>query len=98
MTHRGRPVDLTKIKRVGLLTIEGEHDDISGVGPAGAACTLTRTSGVAPGRGDRSLFRLPLQVGQGGQDALTDSELGDGALPGVCVLRVVAVLAHCPPA
>src|SRR5205809_1798597 len=24
MTHRGKPVDLTKIKRVGLLTIEGE--------------------------------------------------------------------------
>src|SRR3984957_16733161 len=37
MTHRGRPVDLTKIKRVALLTIEGEHDDISGVGPTEAA-------------------------------------------------------------
>jgi poly(3-hydroxybutyrate) depolymerase len=37
MTHRGRPVDLTKIKRVALLTIEGEHDDISGVGQTEAA-------------------------------------------------------------
>jgi poly(3-hydroxybutyrate) depolymerase len=37
MTHRGRPVDLAKIKRVALLTIEGEHDDISGVGQTEAA-------------------------------------------------------------
>jgi poly(3-hydroxybutyrate) depolymerase len=40
MTHRGRPVDLTKIKRVALLTIEGEHDDISGVGQTEAAHDL----------------------------------------------------------
>jgi poly(3-hydroxybutyrate) depolymerase len=40
MTHRGRPVDLTKIKRVALLTIEGEHDDISGVGQTEAAHRL----------------------------------------------------------
>jgi poly(3-hydroxybutyrate) depolymerase len=40
MTHRGRPVDLTKIKRVGLLTVEGEHDDISGVGQTEAALAL----------------------------------------------------------
>jgi len=37
MTHRGRPVDLAEIKRVALLTIEGEHDDISGVGQTEAA-------------------------------------------------------------
>jgi poly(3-hydroxybutyrate) depolymerase len=40
MTHRGKPVDLTKIKRVGLLTIEGEHDDISGVGQTEATHKL----------------------------------------------------------
>jgi poly(3-hydroxybutyrate) depolymerase len=40
MTHRGRPVDLTAIKRVGLLTVEGEHDDISGVGQTEAAHRL----------------------------------------------------------
>jgi poly(3-hydroxybutyrate) depolymerase len=40
MTHRGKPVDLTKIRRVGLLTIEGEHDDISGVGQTEAAHRL----------------------------------------------------------
>ncbi|MCW4115115.1 polyhydroxyalkanoate depolymerase [Aurantimonas sp. MSK8Z-1] len=37
MTHRGKPVDLTAIKRVALLTIEGENDDISGVGQTEAA-------------------------------------------------------------
>lgn len=37
MTHSGRPVDLSKIRRVALMTIEGEHDDISGVGQTEAA-------------------------------------------------------------
>jgi len=37
MTHRGRRVDPARIKRVALLTIEGEHDDISGVGQTEAA-------------------------------------------------------------
>ena len=40
MTHRGKPVDLTAIKRVALLTIEGEKDDISGVGQTEAAHAL----------------------------------------------------------
>ncbi|MGH6673948.1 MAG: polyhydroxyalkanoate depolymerase [Xanthobacteraceae bacterium] len=40
MTHRGRPIDPAKIKRVGLLTVEGEHDDISGVGQTEAAHRL----------------------------------------------------------
>ena len=40
MTHRGRPVDPGRIKRVALLTIEGEHDDISGVGQTEAAHRL----------------------------------------------------------
>jgi poly(3-hydroxybutyrate) depolymerase len=40
MTHRGKPVDLTKIRRVALLTVEGEHDDISGVGQTKAAHKL----------------------------------------------------------
>ncbi|MGH6664637.1 MAG: polyhydroxyalkanoate depolymerase, partial [Pseudolabrys sp.] len=37
MTHRGRRIDPSLIKRVALLTIEGEHDDISGVGQTEAA-------------------------------------------------------------
>jgi poly(3-hydroxybutyrate) depolymerase len=40
MTHRGRAVDPAAIRRVALLTIEGEHDDISGVGQTEAAHRL----------------------------------------------------------
>ena len=40
MTHRGRPVDPSRIKRVALMTVEGEHDDISGVGQTAAAHKL----------------------------------------------------------
>ena len=40
MTHRGRPVDPGKIRNCALLTIEGEHDDISGVGQTEAAHRL----------------------------------------------------------
>ena len=37
MTHRGKPVDLTKIERISLMTVEGEKDDISGIGQTEAA-------------------------------------------------------------
>jgi poly(3-hydroxybutyrate) depolymerase len=40
MTHRGAPVDPARIHRVALLTIEGEHDDISGRGQTEAAHRL----------------------------------------------------------
>ena len=40
MTHRGRRVDPAEIKRVALFTIEGEHDDISGIGQTEAAHRL----------------------------------------------------------
>jgi poly(3-hydroxybutyrate) depolymerase len=40
MTHRGRHVDPAAIRRVALLTIEGEHDDISGIGQTEAAHRL----------------------------------------------------------
>src|SRR5271165_5078279 len=40
MTHRGQPVDLTAIRNCGLLTVEGEKDDISGVGQTYAANEL----------------------------------------------------------
>jgi poly(3-hydroxybutyrate) depolymerase len=48
MTHRGRPIELGRIKRVALLTVEGEHDDISGVGQTEAAQGLC--SGIPPDR------------------------------------------------
>ncbi len=40
MTHRGVRVDPAQIRRVALLTVEGENDDISGVGQTEAAHRL----------------------------------------------------------
>ncbi len=40
MRHRGRPVDLSAIRRVALMTIEGEKDDITGIGQCRAAQDL----------------------------------------------------------
>ena len=40
MTHRGRPIDPAHIKRVALMTVEGEHDDISALGQTEAAHRL----------------------------------------------------------
>lgn len=40
MAHDGQPVDLSAIRRVALMTVEGERDDICGVGQTGAAHDL----------------------------------------------------------
>ncbi|KRE21354.1 esterase [Bosea sp. Root483D1] len=40
MMHRGEPVDLKAIRGVALMTVEGENDDISGVGQTKAAHDL----------------------------------------------------------
>ena len=40
MLHRHKAVDLSKIRRAALMTIEGENDDISGVGQTQAAHDL----------------------------------------------------------
>jgi len=40
LMHRGRPVQPALIKDIGLLTVEGENDDISGIGQTQAAHTL----------------------------------------------------------
>jgi poly(3-hydroxybutyrate) depolymerase len=40
MTHRGEPVDPRAIRNVALFTVEGEKDDISGVGQTQAAHAL----------------------------------------------------------
>jgi poly(3-hydroxybutyrate) depolymerase len=42
LLHRGTPVDLGKISRPGLMTIEGENDDITGIGQCSAAQDLCR--------------------------------------------------------
>ena len=40
MIHRGKPVDPSKIRRVALMTVEGENDDISGIGQTEATHAL----------------------------------------------------------
>ena len=40
MTHRGRQVDPGAIRRVAMMTVEGEHDDISAIGQTEAAHRL----------------------------------------------------------
>ncbi|MBN9037915.1 MAG: polyhydroxyalkanoate depolymerase [Rhizobiales bacterium] len=40
MRHRGEPVDLAAVRNTALLTVEGENDDISGVGQTQAAHDL----------------------------------------------------------
>jgi poly(3-hydroxybutyrate) depolymerase len=46
MTHRGNLVDLSKIERVSLMTVEGEKDDISGLGQTRAAHELCSSLSV----------------------------------------------------
>jgi poly(3-hydroxybutyrate) depolymerase len=40
MVHRGKLVDCSKIERIALMTVEGENDDISGLGQTEAAQVL----------------------------------------------------------
>ena len=63
MKHRGVPVDPARIHRVALMTVEGEHDDISGVGQTEAAHELCvnipddrRTHYLQPGVGHYGVF------------------------------------------
>ncbi len=46
LQHRGQPVKLDAIRRVALMTVEGENDDISGIGQTLAAHDLC--SNLAP--------------------------------------------------
>src|SRR3954470_2919916 len=41
MMHSGQPVDLLSIRRCAIMVVEGEKDDISGVGQTCAALDLT---------------------------------------------------------
>jgi poly(3-hydroxybutyrate) depolymerase len=61
MTHRGKPVDLTKIERVSLMTVEGEKDDISGIGQTEAAHRLC--SSLSP---DKKVHYMQKGVGHYG--------------------------------
>ena len=63
MTHRNRMIDPSIITRVALLTVEGEHDDISSVGQTEAAHRLCanipadrKTHYMQPGVGHYGVF------------------------------------------
>lgn len=55
MYHRGRLIDPSAIRRVGLLTIEGEKDDITGLGQCHAAHDLCTSLPAA----DKMKFTCP---------------------------------------
>jgi poly(3-hydroxybutyrate) depolymerase len=61
MTHRGIAIEPSKIRNSALLTVEGEHDDISGVGQTQAAHRLC--SGIPQ---DRKAHYLQRDVGHYG--------------------------------
>ena len=61
LTHRNRKVDPSRITRTALMTIEGERDDISGVGQTQAAQDLCSSLPA-----DKKLHHLQLGVGHYG--------------------------------
>lgn len=61
MTHRGTPIDPSQIKRIALMTVEGEKDDISGVGQTEAAQRLCVNIPA-----DRKVHHLQMGVGHYG--------------------------------
>jgi len=61
MMHRNEAVDLTAIRNCGLMTVEGERDDISGVGQTQAAQDLCVNIPA-----DRKHHHLQLEVGHYG--------------------------------
>lgn len=61
MLHRDKPVDLMAIRRCAIMAIEGERDDISGVGQTLAALDLTPNLSS-----DKKLYHLQAGVGHYG--------------------------------
>jgi poly(3-hydroxybutyrate) depolymerase len=61
MTHRGVPVDLAAIRRCAVMTVEGENDDISGVGQTKVMHDLCVNLPK-----DRQLYHLQKDVGHYG--------------------------------
>jgi poly(3-hydroxybutyrate) depolymerase len=61
MMHRGKPVDLMAIRRCAIMAVEGEKDDISGVGQTLAALDLTPN--LSP---DKKVYHLQKGVGHYG--------------------------------
>ncbi|MDX7951492.1 polyhydroxyalkanoate depolymerase [Lichenihabitans sp. Uapishka_5] len=74
MTHRGAPVDPGAIRNVGLLTIEGERDDISGLGQTEAAQDLCANIPAA-------MKRHHVQMGVGHYGVFNGSRFRAGVVP-----------------
>jgi poly(3-hydroxybutyrate) depolymerase len=61
MLHRGEPVDLSAIRRCAIMAVEGEKDDISGIGQTLAALDLTPNL-----PSDKKVYHLQKGVGHYG--------------------------------
>ena len=61
MRHRGQPVDLGSIRRCALMAIEGEKDDITGIGQTRAALDLTPNLSA-----DKKAYHLQIGAGHYG--------------------------------
>lgn len=59
--HRGKPVDLADIRRCAIMAVEGENDDISGVGQTLAILQLTPNLDV-----EKKVYHLQEKVGHYG--------------------------------
>jgi poly(3-hydroxybutyrate) depolymerase len=89
MTYRGRKIDLSSIRHVGLMTVEGEKDDISGVGQTEAAHRLCsqipssmRVHYVQPNVGHYGVFngsRFTAEIAPRVQAFIQDQEANRGA-------------------
>ena len=97
MTHRGRPVDPSNIRRVALMTVEGEHDDISGLGQTEAAHRLcsnippaNKTHYMAPGVGHYGVFngsRFRAEIAPRIADFIRSSEAPAEKKPALSVVK-----------
>jgi poly(3-hydroxybutyrate) depolymerase len=83
MLHKGEKVDLKAIRRIGLMTVEGEKDDISGVGQTEAAQDL-----CANIPDDMRLHYLQLDVGHYG--VFNGSRFRKEIAPRVCAFHAQA--------
>src|SRR5438552_9452885 len=91
MTHRGVRIDPAKIRRVALLTVEGENDDISGVGQTEAAHALCanipsqrKAHWLQPGVGHYGVFngsRFRAEIAPRISDFVSSNNIGVRAEP-----------------
>jgi poly(3-hydroxybutyrate) depolymerase len=103
MTHRNRMIDPSSITRVALLTVEGEHDDISGVGQTEAAHALCanippekKAHYLQPGVGHYGVFngsRFRSEIAPRISDFVLSNngkrQRGNGVAPGTSTLESV---------